>query len=234
MNGVGVELAQGFFEGTGTRRIRELLDSWVPPCWASPFWQSPGWPAPQKEPGLAPASGPALRYGFVFSAAAPRVAVQGPSMALYGGTPSSLAAFMPLAPLHDGSVHPPEGAMGSRWVGRASRTMNWLELPRVRGSLIGQTTFPSPPANCPIFGYFFPGRAGASGKSDTPSRAKQKLSTSSKNGSGVQSTLKTGHISSTPPPESPKTHSSNPSPNFLSQNRHIPPLPSAAVPGWTR
>jgi len=50
--------------------------------------------------------------GFVLSAVAPRVAVQGPSMALYGGTPSSLAASMPLAPLRDDSVHPPEGAIG--------------------------------------------------------------------------------------------------------------------------
>ena len=85
-----------------------------------------------------------------------------------------------------------------------------------------------------IFGYFFPGRAGASGKSDSPSRAKQKLSTSSKNGSGAQSALKTGHISSIPLAKSPKTSCSKPSPNLLSQNRHIPRLPSAAVPGWTR
>lgn len=34
---------------------------------------------------------------FPHSIASPRVTVQGPSMALYGGTPSSLAASMPLA-----------------------------------------------------------------------------------------------------------------------------------------
>jgi len=56
-----------------------------------------------------------LRYAPFHYAAAPRVAVQGPSMALYGGTPSSLAASLRLAPLRDGSVHPPEGAFGVVW-----------------------------------------------------------------------------------------------------------------------
>ena len=64
---------------------------------------------------FAPASGPALRSGFVHYAAAPRVAVQGPSMALYRGTPSSLAASLRLAPLRDGFVHPLEGAVGVAW-----------------------------------------------------------------------------------------------------------------------
>jgi len=133
--GWGLNWLRGFWVFCGVRRIRELLDSWVSPCWASPFWQSP-----QKEPkSLAPASGPALRYGFVLSAAAPRVAVQGPSMALYGGTPSSLSASMPLAPLHDGSVHPPEGAIGSRLGGSASRAMSCPRLPRVRGTLMVST-----------------------------------------------------------------------------------------------
>ncbi|GCA55079.1 hypothetical protein PSCT_01260 [Pseudomonas sp. SCT] len=45
---------------------------------------------------------------FPHAITAPRVAAQGPSMALYGGTPSSLAASMPLAPLRSDSIRPPE------------------------------------------------------------------------------------------------------------------------------
>jgi hypothetical protein len=56
--------------------FRELAEALVSPCWASPFWQSP-----QKEPkSLAPASGSRCAH----SIAAPRVAAQGPSLALHG------------------------------------------------------------------------------------------------------------------------------------------------------
>ncbi|GEM_PF-2619755 len=39
-------------------QLARALIALVSPCWASPFWQLPGWTAPHKEPkGLAPASG---------------------------------------------------------------------------------------------------------------------------------------------------------------------------------
>jgi len=80
-----------------------LLDALVPPCWAGPFWQSP-----QKEPkGLAPASGPALRSGFVCS-----IAIPGHAAKAHPWPIAALAASMPLNPFHGDSTHPPEGAVG--------------------------------------------------------------------------------------------------------------------------
>lgn len=56
------------------------------------------------------------------------------------------------------------------WMALVSRPLEQRcseRTPRVaRGRMQGQS----------VFGYFFPGRAGASGKSDSPSRAKQDLS----------------------------------------------------------
>jgi len=76
-----------------------LLDALVPPCWAGPFWQSP-----QKEPKrLAPASGPALRSGFVCSIAASGVGLKG-----HPGPFKPFAASMRLNPLRNDCAHSSE------------------------------------------------------------------------------------------------------------------------------
>jgi hypothetical protein len=105
MNGVGVELAQGFFglvdllggigdvvcpDGFGS-----VLDEGLAGIESMPIAELPGdsgfallgeslFPDAEKvtKKRFAPASGPALRAGFVRSIAASGVGLQGPSMAL--------------------------------------------------------------------------------------------------------------------------------------------------------
>jgi len=61
-------------------RLARCLGAWFRPAGRVTFSRR----GKSNQKRFAPASGPALRYGFVHYAAVPRVAVQGPSMALYG------------------------------------------------------------------------------------------------------------------------------------------------------
>jgi len=56
-----------------------------------------------------PTSGSDLRPDFPRTGAAPEAGLQGPSLALYAGAPSPLAASMRLIPLRNTSTRPPDG-----------------------------------------------------------------------------------------------------------------------------
>ena len=78
----------------------------VSPCTASHFLL-PGQEKVTKEKAT-PASGSGLRPDFPRSGAAPGAGLQGPSLALYAGAPSPLAASMRLVPLRNTSTRPPD------------------------------------------------------------------------------------------------------------------------------
>ena len=130
MNGVGVELAQGFFEATGTDELGSCLIAGFRPAGRVPFGS-----CPKRNQKVLPLH-PALRFATGSFSPPP---LRGSP---YKGHPwpfTALAASMPLAPLHDGSVHPPEGAIGSRLGGSANRTMSCPRLARLRGTLMVST-----------------------------------------------------------------------------------------------
>jgi hypothetical protein len=79
----------------------------VSPCTASHFLLS-GQEKVTKEKAT-PTSGSGLRPDFPRCGAAPGAGLQGPSLTLYAGAPSPLAASMRLVPLRNTSTRPPDG-----------------------------------------------------------------------------------------------------------------------------